>query len=137
MAVSLTPYLRAVSEAEDPKKEIIKWVGNIKKEILFGDRILVGTYARPSKMASGLYLTDQETVENRFQGVIGLYLAKGPTAWKYQDGAYSFEGDEPKLHSWLIFRPADSFEIAVHRASCRIMRSESVIGVASLPEIYY
>jgi co-chaperonin GroES (HSP10) len=136
MAVSLTPYLKAVSEAEDPKKEILKWVGSTKKEKLNGDRVMVATYARPNKTAGGVLLSDGMTVEDRFQGTVGLLVLIGDTAFKY-DGSYSFEGQPPKIGDWVTYRPADGFEIAFRRASCRIFRSESIIGVASCPLLYY
>ena len=136
MAVSLTPYLKAVAESEDPKKEILKWVGNLKKERLVGDRVMVATYARPSRTESGLYLSDAMTVEDRFQGTVGLLVLMGPTAFKY-DGGYQFEGDIPKLGDFVIYRPADGFELAYRKASCRVFRSESIIGVASDPLLYY
>jgi len=136
MAVSLTPYLKAVAEAEDPRREILKWVGSTKKERLVGDRVMVATYARPSRTESGLYLSDAMSVEDRFQGTVGLLILAGPTAFKY-DGSYQFEGDVPKVGDWVVYRPADGFEIAYRKASCRIFRSDSIFGVASDPLLYY
>ena len=136
MAVSLTPYLKAVSEAEDPKKEILKWTGSLKKEKLVGDRVLVATYARPSRTESGLYLSDSMSVEDRFQGTVGLLLLVGDSAFKY-DGSFQLEGAIPKVGDFVIYRPADGFEIAFRKASCRVFRSESIIGIASDPLLYY
>jgi len=136
MAVSLTPYLKAVAEAENPRREILKWVGSTKGERLNSDRVMVATYARPSKTESGLYLSEGMTIEDRFQGTVGLLILKGPTAFKY-DGAYQFEGDAPEIGDWVIYRPADGFEIAFRRASCRVFRSESIMGRASDPLLYY
>ena len=136
MSISLTKYLKSVAESEDPKKEILKWVGSTKKERLVGDRVMVATYARPTRTDGGIYLSDNMSVEDRFQGTVGLLILMGPTAFKY-DGSYEFEGDKPKIGDWVVYRPADGFEIAFNKASCRIFRSDSVIGVASNPLFYY
>jgi hypothetical protein len=151
MSVSLTPYLMAVAEAKDQKAEILRLVGDVSQERLLGDRVMVATYARPSKIGL-LYMPDSETVENRYQGVIGLLLNAGPSAFVY-DGAYRLieridgESEEdyrnrwmdsvPKPGDWVIYRPADGFEVAMRRASCRIFRSESIMGIASDPLLYY
>ena len=76
------------------------------------------------------------SVEDRFQGTVGLLILVGPTAFKY-DGSYSFEGEPPKVGDWVTYRPADGFEIAFRKASCRVFRSESIIGIASDPILYY
>ena len=136
MAVVLNQYLKAIAQSENPKAEIKKWCGNLKDLVLSGDRVMVATYARPEKTEGGIYLSDAVQIEDRFQGAVGCLVAKGPAAFKY-DGAYKFEGDEPPLFSWVIFRPADGYEIAWRKASCRIFRSESIFGVIKSPELVY
>ena len=136
MAVVLTKYLKAISQSENPKAEIKKWVGNLKDITLTGDRVLVATYSRPEKTTGGVYLSDAVQIEDRFQGAVGCLLAKGPVAFKY-DGSYKFEGEEPPLFSWVIFRPADGYEIAWRNASCRIFRSESIFGVIKSQDLVY
>jgi hypothetical protein len=151
MVVALTPYLKAVADAEDQKTEILKWVGDIAKERLIGDRVMVATYARPMKIGS-IWVPDSQQQEDRFQGVVGLLIATGPNAFVY-DGPYRLterlpdETDDdyqtrcagmlPKIGDWVIYRPADGFEIAIRRASCRIFKSECIMGIASDPLYYY
>jgi hypothetical protein len=151
MAVTLVPYLHAVAEATDPKAEIEKWVGDVSREVLLGDRVLVATYARPLKIGS-IWTPPSEVTENRYQGVVGLLLATAPNAFKY-DGQWNLlereEGESedaynarraaciPHVGDWVVYRPADGFEIAIRQASCRVFRSESIIAIASDPLIYY
>ena len=151
MSVTLTPYLDAVSKASDPKAEILKWVGDASQERWLNDRVMVATYARPEKIGS-LYLPDSEKDENRFQGVVGLLISVGPNAFRF-DGAYRpvepVEGETieeyearrsslmPKVGDWVVYRPADGFEFAFRRASCRIFLSECIKGIASDPLLYY
>jgi co-chaperonin GroES (HSP10) len=152
MVVALTPYLAAVADSDDPKSEILKWVGDLSEEKLLGDRVMVGTYARPIKSGGGVWLPDSQRQEDRFQGVVGLLLTMGPNAFMY-DGSYRLiereldESDQdyrirwadsvPKVGDWVVYRPADGFEMAFRRASCRVFRSESVMGIASDPLLYY
>jgi len=151
MVVALTPYLKAVADAEDQKSEILKWVGNLDDEKVLGDRVVVATYARPEKIGH-IILPDSQRQEDRFQGVVGLLVATGPNAFVY-DGPYRLmqpapdESDEdyqkrwcssvPKVGDWVVYRPADGFEIAIRRASCRVFKSESIMMVASNPLRYY
>ena len=151
MVVAITPYLAAVAEAIDQRQEILKWVGDISKERLIGDRVMVATYARPKKIGN-VWTPDSQQQEDRFQGVVGLLIAKGPNAFIY-DGQYLLvdrDPDEsesdykirwsagvPQIGDWVVYKPADGFEVAMRKASCRIFRSESVMGIASDPLLYY
>ena len=136
MVVSLTNYMKAVAEAEDARKEILRWAGNTKQIHLTGDRVLVGTYARPSKTEGGIYLSDAVAIEDRWQGMVGLLLACGPAAFKY-DGSFAYEGDPPKAGSWLVYKPADGVEIAWRKASCRIIRSENILATITDPLLVF
>ena len=136
MVVSLTNYMKSVAESEDPRKEILRWAGNTKQIHLKGDRVLVGTYARPSKTEGGVYLSDAVSVEDRWQGMVGLLLACGPAAFKY-DGSYAYEGDPPKIGSWCVYKPADGVEIAWRKMSCRIIRSENILATLADPLLVF
>jgi len=129
--------MKSVAESEDPRKEILRWAGNTKQIHLTGDRVLVGTYARPSKTEGGVYLSDAVSIEDRWQGMVGLALAFGPTAFKYCDGGYKFEGDPPKVGSWLVYKPADGVEIAWRKMSCRIIRSENILATLTDPLLVF
>jgi len=136
MAVSLDAYLSAVADAEDPKREIIKWAGNLKDISVKNDRILVATYARPQKTAGNILLPDSQLAENRWQGMVGLLLACGPSAFKY-DGSFKYEGEPPKVGDWIVYKPAESTEVAWRKMSCRILRSDSVIATIKDPLLIY
>ena len=136
MSVSLTNYIKAVSEAEDPKREIKKWVGSTKGHRLIGDRCMVATYARPERTAGGIILSDNVRQEDLYQGTVGLLVLLGDAAFKY-DGSYAFSGEPPKLFDWVVYRPADGFQVAFNKASCRIFSSDSIIGVVSNPLAWY
>jgi len=132
----LTNYIKDISESVDPKKSILKWVRGIEKEYVLGDRVIVATFARPAKTSGGIILTDNVRQEDIYQGSCGLLIAKGETSFLY-DGSYKFEGTPPKLHDWVIYTPADGRSISYNKASCRILRSESIIAVTKKPEAWY
>lgn len=132
----LTNYIREISEAEDPKKAILKWTKGIEKEYVLSDRVIVATYARPGKTSGGVILTDTVRMEDVHMGVCGLIVALGENAFKY-DGAYKFEGTPPKLHDWVVFRPSESVSISYNKASCRILHAESIMCVTKHPERWY
>lgn len=136
MSVSLDAYLVAVADAENPKREILKWAGSLKDISIKGDRVLIGTYARPQKTAGNIILPDSQLAENRWQGMVGLLLACGPSAFKY-DGSYAYEGEPPEVGSWVVYKPAESTEVAWRKMSCRIMRSDSVIATIRDPQLIY
>ena len=151
MVVALTPYLKAIAEADDPKAEILSWIGDLSAEKILGDRVMVATYARPSKIG-GIWIPESQQQEDRFQGVVGLLVKTGPNAFLY-DGAYRlierkegetekayrarWEKSVPQIGDWVVYRPADGFEVAIRRASCRVFRSDCIIGIASDPLNYY
>jgi len=132
----LTNYVKHVSEAADPKREILKWVKGIEKEYVLSGRVIVATYARPAKTSGGIILTDNVRQEDIYQGSCGLIVAMSDQAFKY-DGSYKFEGDPPKLHDWVIYTPADGRSISYNKASCRVLRDESIICVTKRPEAWY
>ena len=137
MSAVLTNYVKSVGEAENPKKEILKWVRGIEKEYILPGKLLVATYARPHKTSGGIILTDNVRQEDVYQGSCGLIVALSDSAFKYSDGGYKFEGIPPKLHDWVIFRAADGMGISYNKASLRVLRDEVVIAVTKNPEKWY
>ena len=151
MAVTCKPYLKAVASASDQKAEILRWVGDVSSEKLQGDRVLVATYARPEKVGS-IIMPDSIQQEDEYQGCVGLLLAVGPQAFKY-DGQFALvdryqdESDEeyaarrarlvPQVGDWVLFRPADGHARAIRQAACRVFRSECIDTVTSDPAKYY
>jgi hypothetical protein len=159
-SISTLPVLNKVAEIHDPEaqKKLIWDIVNqdklLSKIELFGSRVLVAIYARPNKTAGGIYLANSETVEDKYQGKVGLLLKSGPDAFKY-NGSYAFiaqeEGEEyeaykrrvkkvtPKAKDWVFARPADGdfSEITLGGYSCRIFDSSVIVGRVKDPRIIY
>ena len=137
MAVSLTPYFKALAACEDPRKEIKKWCGSLTKEKILGDRVMVAVYGRPEKTAGGIYVSDNQIQEDQYQGCVGAIVAMGPEAFEYSNGAYKWEGVKPKLWVWVLFRPADGYQYAYRKACIRIFPCSSIMAIISDPLLYY
>jgi co-chaperonin GroES (HSP10) len=117
----------------DPKKKLLEELGDISSVELFNNQILVATYIRPQKTKSGIYLTDKTTEEDKFQSKVGMLVKTGPSAFEPNDEGW-FQGEEFKLHEWLVFRPSDGWSITVHGVLCRILSDTQVKGRVQNPD---
>jgi hypothetical protein len=159
-SISTFPELNKVAELHDPEaqKKLIWDIVNrdklLSKIELFGSRELVAIYARPNKTSGGIYLSNSETSEDKYQGKVGLLLKAGPDAFKF-NGSFAFitreedEDDEaykrrvkrvtPKAKDWVFARPADGefSEITLGGYSCRIFDSSVIVGRVKDPRIIY
>jgi co-chaperonin GroES (HSP10) len=109
----------------DPKQKLLDDLGDLSNIEIFNNQILVAVYIRPTKTKSGLYLSDKTTDEDRYQGKVGLLVAKGPMAFHDDTGQW-FNNATFKLHDWLAFRPSDGWSITVNGVLCRMMADTQV-----------
>jgi co-chaperonin GroES (HSP10) len=117
----------------DPRKAILKSLGNISDVEIFNNQLLCAVYIRPEKTKGGIVLPDQHRSEDKFQGKVGLVLKKGPDA--FVDGTNTwFNGVTVDVDDWIIFRPADGWSITVHGVLCRILNDINVRGRIQHPD---
>lgn len=155
MTMILTEYMRVVSDAEDQKQAILDWFGEIK-DIVLNDDVMVATYVRRgyyvTKYGQKIQLTDDERVENRYQGKVGLLLKCGPQAFRFNK---SFDyiaplPDEtqeefmvrrrlhtPKVGDWVLYRAADGFEAGFRGGIVRTIPSECIRCIVDNPMDWY
>jgi co-chaperonin GroES (HSP10) len=134
-AISIS--IEKLSKADDPKKALIDQIGElaIQGYELMEDDVLLATFVRPEKTKGGIIITPKAKEEDRFQGKVGLLLKKGPTAFKYdKSGHHYYEGEPPKIHDWVVYRPSEGWEIALNGVSCRLIRSAMIRGKVRDPE---
>jgi hypothetical protein len=112
------PALLAVHD-KDPRRELLKRVGDISTIELFDNAILVAIYMRPNKaqLSGGgeLWLPDNlagKTGEDRYQGKVGLVVGKGPLAY-VDDEKTEFHGQNVDVGDWVLFRPSDGWPITL------------------------
>jgi co-chaperonin GroES (HSP10) len=108
-----------------PDQAILDKIGDTSDFELFNNQVLVATYMRPDKTASGLYLTDQHRDEDKFQSKVGLIIKMGPSAFQDARGQW-FKGETFSLHQWVVFRPADGWSITVNDTMCRVLDDTNV-----------
>ncbi len=122
------------SEGEDPKKavfdKILPLIGDLH---LFRNEVLVVTAPNRTHSKGGLIIPEQYKREQRFQGKIGLVVAKGEIAFKDND-LWPNEDTRPDIGTWVFFRPADSNECAIGGYSCRFIRDDLVRGRCANPD---
>jgi hypothetical protein len=139
------PALLAV-HAKDPRKELLKAVGDISDLELFSNGILVAIYLRPEVAQLGgtkLFLPNNlagKTGEDRYQGKVGLVVGKGPQAF-IDDERTQFHGQDVKIGDWVLFRASDGWPVTLVRGPgtddavlCRILVESDIRARISQPD---
>ena len=118
-----------MSHDEDPRQLIFDKIGMKKGVIpgftLFGNRVLLGVYERPSKTKSGIILADQTRNEDQHQGKAAVVLMKGPTAF-VSDAHYDFQGQNVEVGDWVTLWVGDGRRLFVNGQLCRIIRDQDI-----------
>ena len=127
----MTQY--AMAHEADPKKELLKQVGNLNGIEIFNNQVLVAVYVRPEKTAGGIVLPDKHRDEDRNQGKIGLLIKKGPLAFVEEQKQW-FAGAEIGLHDWILFRPSDGWAVTINGVRCRVLDDTYVRGKVAQPD---
>ena len=109
----------------DPKKELIAKLGDVSTVEVFNNAVLVATYVRPTKTASGIHLPDKYVDEDRFQGKAALIVKMGPEAFKDDSGRW-FAGADIKEGDWVALRPSDGWPVSVNGVPCRVIEDTTV-----------
>ena len=118
-----------MSHDEDPRQLIFDKIGMKKGVIpgftLFGNRVLLGVYERPSKTKSGIILADQTRNEDQHQGKAAVVLMKGPTAF-VSDSPYDFQGQDVEVGDWVTLWVGDGRRLFLNGQLCRIIRDQDI-----------
>ena len=118
----------------DPKQKILDLVGDLSGIEILNNQILCAVYVRPTKTKSGIYLADQTTAEDRFQGKVGLLIGMGPSAFEDESGQW-FADSSFKMHDWLVFRPSDGWNITINGVLCRMLSDTQVKMSIPSPDV--
>lgn len=126
-----------LSRASDAKAELLKQVGDLSGLSLPNDMVLLATYIEPEKTKGGIILVQKTIDEGRYQGKVGLVLKKGPTAFKFTQGGFAYEGDVPEVGDWVVYRLSDAWESLIGGVSCRFIDSDLIKAITNDPTIIY
>lgn len=119
--------------ATDPAAELKEKLGDISEVEIFNNQLLVAVYVRPTRTASGLYLTDKTTEEDLYQGKVGLVVKAGPSAFQDDSGKW-FKDVAVAVGDWVVFRPSDGWAINVNGVVCRLIDDINVRGRIDKPD---
>lgn len=125
-----------LSQATHASTELVKQVGDLSGIDVLNDLVLMASYIQPEKSSGGIYFTNKQLDESRFQGKVGLVLKKGPTAFKYV-GSYPYEGEVPEVGDWVVYRTSDGWETFIRGVPCRVIESEFIKARIADPTIIY
>lgn len=120
MAFLSAPKIAEISQASDPKKAIIKAVGDLSGATVNTDLVLIGTYIRPEKTVGGIIRPKENVEEDQHQGKVGLVLKKGPLAY----GDWEDEADKGKsaeVGTWVVYAIKDGWALEINGAPCRLI----------------
>lgn len=137
MAAISPAKLDIISKASflDPKQAIWDALGSAVKKINpMGSWLLVGTYIAPEKTAGGIILADRTKDEDLYQGVVGLVLKKGPTAFQ-DDDLHLFHGQSVDVNDWVLFRFSSAWEIHLNGVSVRFVPDTEIKGTVEHPSL--
>jgi hypothetical protein len=126
------PYRKMHHDIE-PRKAILDELGDISSMELFNNQVLLATYIRPRRTASGIIYTEKTVDEDRYQSKVGLLVKIGPSAFQANDEGW-FAGETFEIHDWLVFRPSDGWAINVHGVECRILVDTQIKGRVKEPD---
>ena len=133
--------LQHMNHEKDPKQVIWDALGELPKDIVAKNQVLVAVYERPEMTSKGLILTAKTLEEDRYQGKVGLVVKKGELAFK-DDAKYKFGGFNPSVGDWVHFRAVDGSPFIFNDGStdgklCRIFDDTDINGILDQPDKIY
>ena len=126
-------HVYKIADADDPKAEALKQLGDLSRIRLAPPRVLLWTFIRSRKLASGLYVPDKEVKEDVHQGVVGLVLKKGDAAF-VDDDEHKFHGFKAEVGEWVLFKPGNAQRVQINGVDCRYIEDTLVDMVIDDPE---
>lgn len=137
--------LTKLSQADDPRKALVKQVGDLSNVEVMGNRVLLAIYIGSEVYKSGiddagkkftLLRTTTQVKEDVYQGTVGLVLKLGPKAFKDEPETKTFfQGQSVKVGDWVVFRPGDAKRTQIREVDCRFVEDTLLDMVVSDPTI--
>jgi len=120
MPVVTANKIEAISQAADPKKAILAAVGDLSKQEVFADLVLVGTYIRNERTAGGIIRPIYNVKEDEYLGKVGLGLNKGPLVFAEWSGVDD-GGENAQIGSWVVYAIKDGWPVQINGTPCRFV----------------
>ncbi len=123
--------------AANPHKAILDFIAPHLDSIrLSADKLLVATYRQPEKTEGGIFRTDKELEEDKFQGAAGLVLKLGPACFK-DDASTTFSGFRADELEWVTFRPVHGSAREIAGLHCRFLQDIHIDAVIEDPTLVW
>lgn len=135
MPMAATSKIQVLSQAADPKAALLKAAGDISKEHVMYDLVLVGTYIRNERTSGGIIRPLDNVKEDEYQGKVGLVLKMGPLAGS--EGAPGFNDEQVKVGDWIVYSIKDGWAITVNGTPCRLVPYERIRMKISDPTVVF
>jgi co-chaperonin GroES (HSP10) len=128
----------------DPRDKIFAQVGmkqvggkwTIPGFHVHGNRVLVGVYERPEKLASGIVLSDVTRREDEHQSKAGIVLLLGHSAFQ-SDDRFDFGPDKVDVGDYISLWVSDGRKIIINGVLCRVIRDQDInLRIPSPDSVY-
>lgn len=127
MAAMAVNKIQAISQATDPKAAILKAVGDLSKEQVLYDLVLVGTYIRPEKTSGGIIRPLDNVREDEYQSKSGLVLKLGD----------EIQNPLVQVGDWIVYSIKDGWALTVNGTACRLVPHERIRMKLSKPDVVF
>lgn len=137
MSIASATKIEQISQQSDKRKAITEAVGDLSGVDLFTDLVLIGTYIRDEKRASGLILPQDHLKEDEFQGKVGLVLKRGPHARIEYEGGTHDNGRNAEIGSWVVFAIKDTWPLQLNGVACRVVPYDKIRMRVTDPKVVF
>lgn len=125
-ATKIEEISRAQADGKTAKQALLDAIGDISSVEIFTDLVLVATFIRSERRASGLLLPKENLQEDEYQGKACLVLKAGPHAYtEYADGTTD-GGRNATVHSWVVVAIKDSWPLQINGVACRVVPYDKI-----------
>lgn len=127
MSLVTASKIQAISQSKDPKGAILDAVGDLSKEEVLWDLVLVGTYIRNERTSGGIIRPVENVQEDAYQSKTGLVLKFGIDV---QEPVYDV-GD------WVVYSIKDGWAVTVNGTPCRLVPYDRIRMKLSDPSVVF
>ena len=136
---SIASRAPAFDEEDEHRKLIFRTLGHLEDiELLFND-VLVAKYIR-RKISEHLEASAETQREDQWQGVVGLVLKLGPTAFKDDEHTKFPKWPRPiERGDWVLYRNSDGWDKDIQMigeytaVKCRVIQDAHIRGRVKYP----
>lgn len=127
MPVVSAKKIEALSQAVNPKLAIINAVGDLTKEVVLYDLVLIGIYIRHERTSGGIIRPLENVQEDVFQGKTGLVLKLGEEV----------ENPRVSVGEWVVYSIKDGWSVTVNGTPCRLVPHDRIRMKTSSPDVVF